>query len=101
MVKRGITPESLASLFPCLYHMAEDDTWNSIKRLGLLSTKALLDKFEINGSRRMEIEARHRSEFVFINHPKYGRIGIRDQKPMHERSLKQCLQGGMEVEEWY
>ena len=39
--------ERLISRYPTLYHMAEDGSWESIQRHGLLSTSALLDRFEI------------------------------------------------------
>lgn len=101
MVKTGITAQELVELYPRVHHMAEDHTWDSIKRLGLLSTAALLEKFEVAKAQRVQIEARHRPEFVFIEHPEHGRIGIRDQKPMRERSLVGCLPKGMGVDQWY
>lgn len=96
----GITLEQLIEYYPQLYHMAEDGTWESIRRIGLLSTTALLDLFEINGSKRFAIESQHRPESVEIAHPKYGTATIRDQKPMRERSLEECL-NGMTPQQWY
>jgi hypothetical protein len=96
----GITLEQLIEYYPQLYHMAEDGTWESIRRMGLLSTTALLDLFEINGSKRFAIESQHRPESVEIAHPKYGTATIRDQKPMRESSLEGCL-NGMTPQQWY
>jgi hypothetical protein len=45
----GIIPKDLIGRSPRLYHMAEADTWDSIREHGLLSTSALLDLFEIKG----------------------------------------------------
>lgn len=87
--------------YPRLYHMAEDDSWPSIRAYGLLSTSALLDLFEVRGRARTAIESAHRPENVTIEHPLYGTAVVRDQKPMREGSLAACLQDGMAVREWY
>ncbi len=80
--------------------MAEADTWESIKKYGLLSTSALLDKFEITGAERFKIESQHRPECVQINHPKYGLAVIRDQKPMSNETIQKCLTD-MTPQQWY
>jgi hypothetical protein len=92
--------EQLTAEFPQLYHMAEAGTWESIKRHGLLSTSALLDKFEIKGKERFDIESRHRPECVTISHPQFGAAVIRDQKPMSDAALQRCLIG-MKPRQWY
>lgn len=80
--------------------MAEDGSWESIQRLGLLSTSALLDTFEVEGERRFQIESVRRPEIVAVEHPEHGRALIRDNKPMQERTLERCLTG-MTPREWY
>jgi hypothetical protein len=80
--------------------MAEDASWENIRRLGLLSTSALLDRFEVEGRRRFEIESRRRPEIVQIEHPEHGRVLVRDNKPMQEKVLERCLVG-MSPREWY
>jgi hypothetical protein len=96
----GISLNELVGHYPYLYHMAEADSWESIQEKGLLSTSALLDLFEVNGKDRFAIESCHRPDSVTIEHPKHGRAVIRDQKPMHERSLVKCLQG-ISPRKWY
>lgn len=96
----GISVEELANRYPFVYHMSEDGSWNSIRERGLLSTSALLDLFEITGERRFAIESQHRPESVRLEHPKHGTVVIRDQKPMRESSLRQCLVD-MSAQEWY
>lgn len=86
---------------PVLYHMAERGSWPSIQRHGLLSTSALLDRFEVTGGRREVIEAERRSEGVVLEHPHLGRATIRDQKPMDDAGLARCLQDGLTPKEWY
>lgn len=96
----GISPEELIEYYPRLYHMAEDGTWESIKAKGLLSTSALLDLFEVHGSERFDIESKHRPESVKITHPRHGAAVIRDQKPMRETALKDCLTE-LAPQQWY
>lgn len=97
----GLTVELLCKNFPYLYHMADEYSWPSIKRHGLLSTSALLDLFEITGHKRELIEAYHRPESVRIHHPVHGAAVIRDQKPMSDKGLIRCLPSSMSPSEWY
>jgi hypothetical protein len=80
--------------------MAEDESWESIRKHGLLSTSALLDRFEIKGEERLAIESARRPEIVRIEHPEYGVAFVRDNKPMQEKLLEKCLHG-MTLREWY
>jgi hypothetical protein len=95
-----LDPERLASRYPVLYHMAEDGSWESIRRLGLLSTSALLDRFEVEGERRYAIESIRRPEIVVLEHSELGTALVRDNKPMQEKALGRCLYG-MTPGEWY
>lgn len=96
----GVSLDELVGHYPYLYHMAEADSWDSIREKGLLSTSALLDLFEVNGKDRFAIESCHRPKSITIEHPKHGRAVIRDQKPMRERSLLKCLRGTT-PRKWY
>lgn len=80
--------------------MAEAGSWPAIQRHGLLSTSALLDLLEVDGDRRERIESARRPESVTITHPVYGAAFIRDQIPLREGRLEQCLVGLM-PSEWY
>lgn len=90
----------LVRKYPKLYHMAEDGSWESIRRIGLLSTSALLDSFEVGNEKRREIESFRRPEIVGISHPEFGEASIRDNKPTQEKTLERCLIG-MTPREWY
>jgi hypothetical protein len=100
--------ERLVGRYPTLYHMAEDESWESIRRHGLLSTSALLDRFEVEGGERFEveggerfaIESTRRPEIVRVDHPEHGTALVRDNKPMQEKALERCLYG-MTPREWY
>jgi hypothetical protein len=93
--------EDLIVHFPRLWHMAEDGSWDSIRRHGLLSTTALLDLYGVEGDRRLALEARRRPDSVPISGDGLPNAVIRDQKPMTESALAKCLTGGMTPEEWF
>jgi hypothetical protein len=92
--------ERLISRYPTLYHMAEDGNWESIQRHGLLSTSALLDRYEVKGEERLAIESARRPEIIRIEHPEHGAAFIRDNKPMQQKALERCL-SEMTPREWY
>lgn len=97
----GISRSELSAHFPRLFHMAELGSWPAIYAHGLLSTSALLDRFEVAEPTRSEIEGRHRAESVTIQHPAHGVAVIRDQKPMHDAGLKKVLPSSMTPGDWY
>jgi hypothetical protein len=87
--------------FPRIWHMAEDGSFESIKKHGLLSTTALLDLYGVDGEQRDLLERRHRPESVVISKQGFPDAVVRDQKPMRERALRKCLTGGLTPQEWY
>lgn len=97
----GISADELAARFPLLYHMAQEGSWPSIRKHGLLSTSALLDLFEVTSEKRVQLESQHRPESVEISHDLHGHAMIRDQKPMSDSGLRRALQDGLRPEDWY
>ena len=81
--------------------MAEDGSWDSIKQHGLLSTTALLDKWEISGTLRQMIESNYRPQSITIENINYGKAVIRDQKPISPDQLGKCLPPNITVNDWY
>ena len=98
---RALTGNDLVAAIPKVYHMAHQDSWPSIREHGLLSTSALLNLFEIDGEERRVIEAAHRPDSVKIAHPVHGQAVIRDQKPMSDKKLANCLTHEMTPAAWY
>jgi hypothetical protein len=80
--------------------MAEEGSWASIQKHGLLSTTALLDRFEVPAAERYALEARRRPESVPIFHPVHGTAWTRDNKPINETVLRRTLDG-MTEEQFY
>lgn len=92
--------ERFTARYPRLYHMAESGSWRSVRERGLLSTSALLDLFEVSGSKRREIESEWRPNIVPIEHPIHGTAAIRDQWPMPPEHLSAGLDG-ITPQRWY
>lgn len=101
MVTLGITSGELTSHYPRLYHVAVQDSWDSILRYGLLSTKALLELFEVPKAERRVILEQHRPDGIVIEHLSFGRAVIRDQKPMDDKGLKRALSCSLTPTQWY
>jgi hypothetical protein len=97
----GIEPTVIAATYPRLYHLTHVDNWDLIRRIGLLSTSALLDLFGIDGKSRRALESSNRRELVPIRNDAYGVAILRDQKPMDDRGLERALTDGIRPEEWY
>lgn len=93
--------EELVSIYPRLFHMAEDGAFPSIQAQGLLSTSALLDLYGVAGEERIAIEDRRRPESLTIMRHGLPNVVIRDNKPMTDEQLAKCLQDGIVPTEWY
>ena len=91
----------LVEIYPRLWHMAEDGSWDSIREQGLLSTSALLDLYRIEGERRFKIESSNRPESVSIHRVALPDVTIRDQKPLSDEALSKCLLDGITPAQWY
>jgi hypothetical protein len=87
--------------FPRLWHMAEDGSWDSIKKHGLLSTSALLDLYGVNGAERAAIESERRPELVRIAADGLYGATIRDNKPLTTSALEKCLAPDITPKEWF
>lgn len=85
--------DDLVSRYPRLYHMAEAGSWPSIRRHGLLSTSALLDRCHVSGPLRREIESEIRPASRSVSHEGFGTAVIRDQGPLIKTNLKKVLRG--------
>jgi len=91
----------LIALYPRLFHMAEDGSWPSIQKHGLLSTSRLLDLYQIHGAKRQALESQRRPQSVSLIRKGLGSVVVRDQKPLREASLAACLTDNLTPREWY
>ncbi|SDT16679.1 hypothetical protein SAMN04489834_2983 [Microterricola viridarii] len=88
-------------LYPELFHMAADGAWPSIQAHGLLSASALVERWGVTSdAARRSLLSERRAESQPIEHPELGTVVLRDQKPIHEPSLADSLDG-LSVSEWY
>jgi hypothetical protein len=93
--------DKLIARYPRLYHMAEVGSWQNILQHGLLSTVAALDRFEVGGMERVQLESRHRPEKVTLQGAGLDKVVLRDQKPMSEQRLAGALMDGLTPQQWY
>jgi len=91
----------LVKHFPRLWHMAEDGSFDSIKKHGLLSTASLLDLYGKTGSERKALLSERRPESVTISCEGLPDAIVRDQKPMTASALEKCLAEGLTPSEWF
>ncbi len=83
--------EDLVATYPLVCHMAEAGAWDSICKLGLLSTSALLDLYQVPPEIRYPIECEPRKESVVLRHDGLPDVVIRDQKVLRESTLRKVL----------
>ena len=48
-----MTTDEFVALHPLLFHIADGGSWESIKKFGIESTSALLDRFGVSGQSGM------------------------------------------------
>lgn len=89
----------LVRLYPLLFHTAVEGSWTSIREHGLLSTAAVLQKWEVDETRQRELLTTVRSESTVFKHPSLGSAVVRDQGPIHEPSLRDSLTD-LTMEQW-
>lgn len=90
--------EDLIKTYPLLYHMAEEGTWPSIQKYGLLTTRQLV---ELSRPAPDVVEAilnRRRPRSIELT-MEGQTFQVRDQAPLRLNFLESCLQG-MTVQEW-
>jgi len=97
---RLVTPEQLATKHPRLYHLTSPEALDGIRRHGLLSTRQLLDLFEVDDETRLRLEQKRRAKTATIEHPRYGRAFLTDNVPLSEKSLAKCLEDGLSPQDW-
>ena len=80
---------TLIERYPRLYQMAEVGGYPSIFEHGLLSTVAALDRYEVRGVERFQLESAHRPEKVTLASKAYEKVVLRDQKPRKLEEIRE------------
>ena len=81
--------------------MAERGSWDSIRERGLLSTSALLDLYGVTGAKRKAIESMRRPSSIPVEASGLPKAVVRDQIPMTDARLNQCLPAHITPTDWY
>lgn len=90
----------LVARYPRAFHVTYPGNWNLIERFGLRSTTALLELFAVDPDIRQRINTESRRDAVVLEHPRYGRLSLRDQRPLSLKKLAGKLRGGISAEQW-
>ena len=93
--------EQLVQTYPRLWHMAHDGAWPAIRDHGLMSAQALVEAYGLNAADRDRVLGTRRPVNEALAAPDLPGAVVRDQKPMTDKALLKCLQGGMTPEDWY
>jgi hypothetical protein len=91
--------DQLVDLHPRLFHMAAGGSWDRIEKHGLLPTAHLVESSELPAADQAALLRQHRAVSTVINHPVYGTVTIRDQKPLRLQFLQPVL-SDVTVEQW-
>jgi hypothetical protein len=86
-----VTPEELVHHYPVLHHMAEPGSWEAIRRIGLRTTRQLVEECGLPPDAAAEVLGRRRERAVLLRHPVVGPVTVRDQGPLVERNLARAL----------
>ena len=93
-----MNPDELLAQHPVLYHMAEDETWPSIRDYGLLSTAALVELYQLPDDLRRDVLNGVRRRSVTLHHPDLPPAVVRDQAPL--KFLSSCLLDGVSPQQF-
>lgn len=92
--------DEFVSRYAEVYHLAYGpEVWPSIRRHGLLSVSALLEKWEVPEGEQRRLMHEHRARTVELRHEAHGVAYLRDQHPLNVKMLKRALVD-MTVSEW-
>lgn len=87
-----------ADRYPRLFHMADKDSWPSMRRHGLLSTTAIVELFDPPSVTRDAILKHRRRTSVELRDDDLGSITIRDQLPL--KFLNECVHDGVDPQKF-
>ena len=93
--------DDLVSGYPKLFHIAWEGSWSSIREYGLMSTKNLLEHYQVDRKEAESLVGEHRSHWVEIRREGLARAVIRDQKPMSDEGVRRALGNDVDPRDWY
>lgn len=91
--------EELISEYPRLFHLAEAGSWPAIAAHGLLPTAEIVATSALSPAEQADVLTRPRARAVAVDHPRLGRVTIRDQTPLRAHILEKVLLD-MSTEQW-
>ena len=83
--------DELIERHPRLFHMAAAGSWSGIREHGLITTEDLVLTAGLPAGQVDALLRERRSHSTEIDHPRYGRVVIRDQGPLNLSHLQGAL----------
>lgn len=81
--------------------MAEEGSWEAIRSRGLWCTRSLLEDYKVSKSDYAKLYSERRPSCVELKLAGLPNAVVRDQLPMTDAKLANCLQDGLTPSEWY
>lgn len=97
----NVTEDELIKRYPRLWHMTHSGAWPNIRDRGLLSAAVLLDDYGVKGDRRDLLLSSRRPYSVPLKAEGRPSTILRDQKPIDEGKLANCLDDDLTPRDWY
>lgn len=95
-----MSPDDLAQLHPRLFHVTAAGGARDILERGLLSTRDILDRWELPEAMKQTLTRQRRPLSRTLTHPRHGTITINDNAPLHEGKLARVLDDGLVPGDW-
>jgi hypothetical protein len=86
-----VDASELIERYPRLFHLAEAGSAGSISAHGLLPAQAIVSTSALTPTEQGAILSRPRPRAMSLEHPRLGRVTLRDQTPLREHILDKVL----------
>ena len=91
--------DQLVHRHPRLFHMAAAGTWPSVREHGLLPTRTIVTTSGLPAPEQEQLLGHRRVSSTTVEHPRLGRVVLRDQGPLRLDLLERRLTD-MTVPQW-
>jgi hypothetical protein len=91
--------DELVERYPRLFHLAEVGSARAITTHGLLTAREIVSTSALHSDEQASILSRPRTRTLSIEHPRLGRVALRDQSPLRAHILDKVLTD-MTAQEW-
>jgi hypothetical protein len=95
-----MTPQDLAKRHPKLFHMTNLITFKQVRRHGLLTAEAIVQRCVAGSSEQERLLSRRRPRHVHLTDPRRAMFILSDNRPLSEAKLSKVLEDGLTPKDW-